>query len=65
MFMGLSLGRDFGSGIAWNVLLAGALAISLFSGSFYLVSLGIRDIALPRSQSRAMRRHRDIEAQSP
>lgn len=57
MFMGLSLAGGFGGGIAWNVLLAGALTISLFSGAFYLVSLGIRDIALPRTQSRALRRH--------
>ena len=65
MFMGLSLAGGFGGEIAWNVLLAGALAISLFSGSFYLVSLGIRDIALPRAQSRALRRHRDVPVQSP
>ena len=56
MFMGLSLLGRFGGEIAWNVLLAGALAISLFSTSFYLVSLGIRDIALPRTQSRVLRR---------
>ena len=48
-----------------RVLLAGALTISLFSSSFYLVSLGVRDIALPRTQSRALRRHRNINAQSP
>jgi len=61
MFMGLSLLGNFSGGAtAWNVLLAGALAISLFSSSFYLVSLGIRDIALPRPQSRAVRRHPDI-----
>ena len=49
MFMGLSLLGRLGGEIAWNVLLAGALAISLFSTSFYLVSLGIRDVALPRT----------------
>jgi len=29
----------------WSVLIAGALAISLFCAAFYLVSLGLRDIA--------------------
>ena len=58
MFMGLSLlGRFSGGTTAWNVLLAGALAISLFSASFYLVSLGVRDIALPRSHGRPSRLH--------
>lgn len=62
MFMGLSLLGNFSGGTtAWNVLLAGALAISLFSASFYLVSLGIRDIALPGSSRRAHRRHRRLE----
>jgi peptide/nickel transport system permease protein len=64
MFMGLSLlGRFSGGSIAWNVLLGGALAISLFSASFYLVSLGVRDIALPTSRSRALRRqsHRQLK----
>ncbi len=69
MFMGLTpIARFSGGDIAWNVLLAGALAISLFSASFYLVSLGVRDIALPHSQSRALRRHRhhglDLRARS-
>jgi len=33
---------------AWTVLLSGALSISLFCASFYLISLGVRDIAHPR-----------------
>jgi len=64
MFMGLSLGGSISGEIAWNVLLAGALAISLFSGAFYLVSLGIRDVALPRTQSLARHRHRNPAADS-
>jgi peptide/nickel transport system permease protein len=60
MFMGLSLLGRLGGQIAWNVLLAGALAISLFSSAFYLVSLGIRDVALPRTESRGLRRQRFI-----
>lgn len=30
---------------AWNVLIAGAAAISLFCAGFYLVSLGLKDVA--------------------
>lgn len=52
MFMGLSLLGRFGGEIAWNVLLAGALTISLFASAFYLVSLGIRDVALHRTGPR-------------
>ena len=33
--------------VAWNVLLAGAGAISLFCAGFYLISLGLRDVAFP------------------
>ncbi|MBU1865071.1 MAG: ABC transporter permease subunit [Actinobacteria bacterium] len=33
---------------AWTVLLSGSMAISLFCASFYLISLGVRDIAHPR-----------------
>lgn len=33
--------------ISWNVLLAGAGAISLFCAGFYMVSLGLRDVAFP------------------
>lgn len=34
--------------IAWNVLIPSALAISLFAASFYLVALGLHDVAEPR-----------------
>lgn len=37
--------------VAWNVLLAGAGAISLFCAGFYLISLGLRDVAFPRQRS--------------
>lgn len=33
------------AGFAWNVLFAGAFAISLFCAGFYLVSLGLKDVA--------------------
>lgn len=34
---------------AWNVLLAGAGAISVFCAGFYMISLGLRDVAFRRS----------------
>ncbi|MGH2573867.1 MAG: ABC transporter permease [Actinomycetota bacterium] len=36
--------------VPWNVLVPAALAISLFCAAFYLVSLGLRDIADPSLQ---------------
>jgi peptide/nickel transport system permease protein len=39
---------DVGLVFAWNVLVAGAVAISIFCGSFYLVSLGLQDVAFQR-----------------
>jgi ABC-type dipeptide/oligopeptide/nickel transport system permease subunit len=47
IFVGVGLLRQVGI-VAWNVLLAGSMAISLFCASFYLISLGVRDIAHPR-----------------
>ena len=37
---------------AWNVLIAGAAAISLFCAGFYLVSLGLKDVAFRGSAER-------------
>lgn len=42
----------------WNVLLAGAVAISLFCAGFYLVSLGLKDVAFRGHLSRIPRRGR-------
>lgn len=44
--------------VAWNVLLGGAFAISLFCAGFYLVSLGLRDVAFPAEQDYKMARGR-------
>lgn len=35
--------------VAWNVLLAGALGISILCGAFHLVSLGLRQVTDPRN----------------
>ena len=47
IFIGVDLLQALGL-TAWNVLLSGSIAISLFCASFYLISLGVRDIAHPR-----------------
>lgn len=40
---------------AWNVLIAGAGAISLFCAGFYMVSLGLKDVAFRGSEEGARR----------
>lgn len=40
---------------AWNVLVAGAAAISLFCAGFYLVSLGLKDVAFHGGESHSTR----------
>jgi peptide/nickel transport system permease protein len=39
-------------GIAWNVLISSAIAISTFAGAFYLIALGIRTAANPRTHAK-------------
>lgn len=51
MFIAVGFSSISGS-FAWNVLLAGAGAISMFCASFYLVSLGLRDVAFRGGESR-------------
>jgi peptide/nickel transport system permease protein len=54
---------------AWNVLIAGAAAISLFCAGFYMVSLGLKDVAFrgsDRTRGRAGGRHAPhIQARQP
>lgn len=44
MFVAIGFSSLTGN-LAWNVLIAGATAISLFCAGFYLVSLGLKDVA--------------------
>lgn len=44
MFMAIGFSSLQGT-FAWNVLIAGAGAISLFCAGFYLISLGLKDVA--------------------
>ena len=46
IFIGIDLLQALGL-TAWSVLLSGSIALSLFCASFYLISLGVRDIAHP------------------
>jgi len=44
MFIAIGF-ADLQGVVAWNVLISGAAAISLFCAAFYLVSLGLKDVA--------------------
>ncbi|MBM3143698.1 MAG: ABC transporter permease subunit [Chloroflexi bacterium] len=46
--------RQINGAIPWNVMVTSALAISLFAASFYLIALGLHDVAEPRSISRVV-----------
>lgn len=52
IFIGVGLLQQVGI-TAWNVLLSGSITLSLFCASFYLISLGVRDIAHPRRRAAA------------
>lgn len=41
--------------VAWNVIIPAALAISLFAASFYLIALGLQDVAEPQQTERNVR----------
>lgn len=51
MFVAIGFSSLTGN-LAWNVLIAGAVAISLFCAGFYLVSLGLKDVAFRGGASR-------------
>jgi len=48
VYFGITFGANFGSQIPWNALIVPAVALSLFSAAFYLVSVGLREVADPR-----------------
>jgi len=52
IFIGIDLLQALGL-TAWSVLLSGSIALSLFCASFYLISLGVRDIAHPMRRAAA------------
>lgn len=55
MFVSIGFSSLQGS-IAWNVLFAGAGAISLFCAGFYLISLGLKDVAFRGGEFHRRRR---------
>ena len=48
VYFGITFGANFGSEIPWNALIVPAVALSLFAAAFYLVSVGLREVADPR-----------------
>lgn len=48
VYYGITFGANFGSQIPWNALIVPAVALSLFAAAFYLVSVGLREVADPR-----------------
>ncbi len=44
MFIAIGFSELHGD-FSWNVLIAGAVAISVFCAGFYLLSLGLKDVA--------------------
>jgi peptide/nickel transport system permease protein len=48
VYLGISYVGTISGDVAWSQLLAGALAISLLAGTFYLVAVGIREVIDPR-----------------
>jgi peptide/nickel transport system permease protein len=55
MFVALGFSSLQGT-FAWNVLIAGAGAISLFCAAFYMVSLGLKDVAYRGGQAQRISR---------
>lgn len=63
IFIGVDLLQSLGI-TAWNALLAPSAALSLFCASFYLISLGVRDIAHPHRRAVTRGSYR-VEALEP
>lgn len=56
IFVGVDLFENLGI-TAWGALLAPSVVLSLFCASFYLVSLGVRDVAHPRRSGASRASH--------
>lgn len=52
VFFGVTAYRSFGIAIPWLALVAASAALSLFAGSFYLVSSGLQEVLDPRLRAR-------------
>lgn len=52
VFFGVTAYRSFGAAVPWTALIAASAALSLFAGSFYLVSSGLQEVLDPRLRAR-------------
>ena len=53
VYYGVTFPNPITGEIAWNVVLAPSLVLSVFAAGFYLISVGLRDIADPRYRARS------------
>lgn len=53
VYYGVSFPSPITGKIAWNVVLAPSLVLSVFAAGFYLIPVGLRDIADPRYRAAA------------
>ena len=53
VYYGINFPSPITGEIAWNVVLAPSLVLSVFAAGFYLISVGLRDIADPRYRAAA------------
>lgn len=51
VYYGIEFPNPFTGAPVWNVLVPPSVALSLFAAAFYLVSVGLRDVADPRYRS--------------
>ena len=51
VYLGITFRDPIDGSIAWNSVVAPAVAISIFSAAFYSVSVGLRDLTDPRYRS--------------
>jgi len=52
VFFGITAYQSFGAAVPWTALIAASVALSLFAGSFYLVSSGLQEVLDPRLRPR-------------
>jgi peptide/nickel transport system permease protein len=57
IYQGLTYQGVFTTGTAWNVLLAGGLAITFLAASFHLISVGLRQVLDPTLQRARLAAH--------
>ena len=56
VYLGITFRDPLTGAVAWNAVLPPAIALSIFAGAFYLVSVGLREVADPRLRAQ----HREV-----